>query len=78
MKRKNLIIDETLLKEAKRALGTDTESETVNRSLQEMVRILKVKELAMYFGSGALTHDQDDLAAMREDRPKSSSRKKRA
>lgn len=75
MQRKNLIIDEVLLKEVKKALDANTESEAVNRSLQEVSQLLKIRELAIHFGSGAWT---GNLGEMREDKPSAKKTKKRA
>jgi Arc/MetJ family transcription regulator len=75
MKRKNLIIDEALLANAKRLLKADTESATVNQALEEVVRILKIRDLSSFFGSDVW---DGDLATMREDQPKRSSKRRRA
>lgn len=64
MQRKNLIIDENLLKEAMALLGAPTLSETVNASLREVIRLAKIKELSKFFGKNLWV---GDLSAMRED-----------
>ena len=73
MKRMNLIVDESLLAEAKRLLGADTQSETVNKSLEQLIKILKIRGLQDFLGTGAWV---GDLSAMREDKPKN--KRKRA
>jgi Arc/MetJ family transcription regulator len=67
MKRMNFIVDEKLLAEAKRLLGADTQSETVNKSLEQMIKVLKIRGLFEAIGTGAWS---GDLASMREDKPK--------
>jgi len=73
MKRTNLIVDEQLLAEAKRLLGADTQSDTVNQALAQTIRMLKIQGLQQFFGTGVWT---GDLAEMRDDKPKR--RKRRA
>ena len=75
MQRKNLIIDELLLKEVKRGLDANTESEAVNRSLLEVSKLLKIRELGQQFGSGSWT---GDLSQMRDDKLPPKKSKKRA
>jgi Arc/MetJ family transcription regulator len=65
MKRTNLVLDEQLLQEATRVLGTRTYSAAVNEALKEIVRVRSVEKLADFFGSGIW---QGDLTEMREDR----------
>lgn len=67
MKRTNLIIDEQLLAEAKRLLGANTQSDTVNQALAETIRMLKIRGLIGFFGTGVWT---GDLAEMRDDKGK--------
>jgi Arc/MetJ family transcription regulator len=71
MKRTNLIIDEQLLAEAKRLLGAETQSETVNRALAQAIKIQKVRNLMDFFGAGAWS---GDLTSMREDKVKAKRR----
>ena len=73
MKRTNLIVDEQLLAEAKRLLGADTQSDTVNQALAQTIRMLKICGLQQFFGTGVWA---GDLAEMRDDKPKR--RKRRA
>jgi Arc/MetJ family transcription regulator len=75
MQRKNLIIDEILLREVKRGLDVNTESEAVNRSLQEVARLLKIRELALHFGTDAWS---GQLSKMREDKASPKKTKKQA
>jgi Arc/MetJ family transcription regulator len=67
LKRTNLIVDESLLAEAKRLLGAETQSEAVNLALQQTIKLLKIRGLMNYIGADVWT---EDLSAMREDRPK--------
>jgi len=70
MKRTNVILDERLLKEAKKLSGERTYSATINAALKEMIRTLKVREgLKMMSGSGWW---EGDLAEMRGDKPRMS------
>jgi Arc/MetJ family transcription regulator len=73
--RTNLVIDIELLKEAKKILGAETNSATVNEALEEVIRMAKIKSLTNLFGSGIWS---GDLAQMREDRKKSGRSKRRA
>ena len=68
MKRTNLVLDDTLLKEATRVLGAKTYSKAVNQALQEVLRIKRIQALPQFFGKGLW---EGDLTAMREDRPAS-------
>jgi hypothetical protein len=75
VQRKNLIIDEQLLKEVKRGLDANTESEAVNKSLLEVSKLLKARELFQQFGSGSWI---GDLNQMRDDKPAPKKSTKRA
>jgi Arc/MetJ family transcription regulator len=66
MKRTNLVLDDTLLEEATQALGLKTYSATVNKALEEVIRVQKIRRLADFYGSNMW---DGDLAEMREDRP---------
>ena len=67
MKRTNLVLDTSVLEEARRALGTKTYSETVNKALAEAVRQHKMESIVEFFGKGLWA---GDLSEMREDRPR--------
>ncbi len=67
MKRTNLVLDEKLLEEATRVLGLKTYSATVNKALEEAIRVQKVRSLHQFMGSNLW---QGDLAEMREDSPR--------
>jgi Arc/MetJ family transcription regulator len=67
MKRTNLVLDEKLLEEATRVLGLKTYSATVNRALEEAIRVQKVRGLSQFFGK---IQWEGDLAEMREDNPR--------
>jgi hypothetical protein len=68
------MIDEALLKEAKKVLDADTNSAAVNEALAEVIRIARIKSLTGFIGSGAWS---GDLGEMREDK-KSGRAKRRA
>ena len=52
MKQTRLLVDTELLAEARRVLGTRTDSATVNLALQEVIRVRRVQTLAKFFGKG--------------------------
>ena len=65
MKRTNLVLDEGLLKTATRLLGEKTYSAAVNRALEETIKLIKLRNLQEFFGSGVW---EGNLSEMREDR----------
>jgi Arc/MetJ family transcription regulator len=65
MKRTNLVLDEKLLEEATRVLGLKTYSATVNKALEEAIRVQKVRSIPQFFGK---IQWEGDLAEMREDK----------
>ena len=73
MRRTNLVLDENLLEQATRVLGAKTYSAAVNTALEEVIRLKKVQSLPRFFGSGIW---EGDLAEMREDHPRKSTRKR--
>jgi Arc/MetJ family transcription regulator len=67
MKRTNLVLDESLLEEARRESGEKTYSAAVTRALEELVRVSRVRRMVRELeGSGAW---EGDLGEMRRDRP---------
>ncbi len=72
MKRTNLVLDEHLLEEATRELGLKTYSATVNKALEEVLRMRKVQGLANLFGR---VKWRGNLSEMREDHPRRLPRK---
>ena len=64
MKRTSLVLDEDLLEEALRVLGTKTYSETVNLALKEALRMRRIQGLAGHFGK---VEWLGDLSEMRGD-----------
>jgi Arc/MetJ family transcription regulator len=68
MKRTNLVLDEKLLEEATRILGLKTYSATVNKALEEAIRIQQVRSIPQAFGK---IQWEGDLAEMRQDNPRS-------
>jgi Arc/MetJ family transcription regulator len=66
MKRTNLVLDASLLEEAKRLSGEPTLSRTVERALGDFVRRARARRILELAGSGEW---RGDLAAVREDRP---------
>jgi Arc/MetJ family transcription regulator len=75
MKRTNLVLDPALLEEARRAFGTKTYSETVNKALEEAVRVSWVRRIPELIDK---VHWDGDLSEMREDRPRKRPKRKRA
>ena len=67
------MLDEQLLAEATRMLAARTYSAAVNQALEEVVRIRKIQNIPISFGSGIW---EGDLSRMREDRPSSGRRRK--
>ena len=74
MKRTNLVLDASLLNEARRVLGLKTYSATVNLALAEVLRVRKIQSLPQFFGRGLW---EGDLAQMRQDAVESSIHYKR-
>ena len=64
MKRTNLVLDETVLNEAKAISECKTYSETVNLALREMIDRRKFAQLDGYAHSGVW---EGDLSQMRDD-----------
>lgn len=65
MRRTNLVLDEHLLAEATRVLAARTYSAAVNKALEEVIRLQKIRSIPGFFQSGIW---DGDLAQMREDR----------
>jgi Arc/MetJ family transcription regulator len=66
MKRTNLVLDASLLDEARRVSGEPTYSRTVERALIDFVRRAKARRILDLAGSGAW---HGDLSGVRDDRP---------
>jgi Arc/MetJ family transcription regulator len=64
MKRTNLVLDDTLLEEARRLSGERTQSATVNRALADYVPRVRARRILSLRGSGAWA---GDLGQMRGD-----------
>jgi Arc/MetJ family transcription regulator len=71
MKRTTLTLDERLLEEAARELGLKTYSATVNKALEEVLRIRKIERIPSLLGK---VRWRGNLAEMREDRPRRTAR----
>ncbi len=69
MKRTNLVLDESILKQAARVLGAKTYSAAVNQALEEIVNIRKIQNLQQFFGKDLW---EGDLNEMREDKAETS------
>jgi hypothetical protein len=65
MKRTNLVLDERLLSQATKVLGSKTYSAAVNTALEEVLRFRKLQSIPQVFGSGIW---DGDLSEMRQDR----------
>ncbi len=72
MKRTNLVLDADLLENVTRVLGVKTYSAAVNQALSETLRLKKIESLPQFFGKGLW---QGDLSEMREDNPRTRSRR---
>lgn len=68
MAKTTVVIDEKLLEEAKKAIGTSTIKDTVNESLRIVGRQAKLMKLASLQGSGFIDLTQEELEEMRKDR----------
>lgn len=66
MKRTNVVLDESLLKEAVRVSGERTYSAAINRALRDFINRAKAREILTLAGSGAW---EGDLSVVRDDRP---------
>lgn len=64
MKRTNLVLDESILKEAARVLGAKTYSAAVNQALEEIVNVRKIQNLQQFFGKDLW---EGELSEMRQD-----------
>ncbi|MBZ5620229.1 MAG: type II toxin-antitoxin system VapB family antitoxin [Acidobacteriia bacterium] len=74
MRRTNLVLNEDLLEQATRVLGAKTYSSAVNTALEEVIRLKKVQSIPRFFGKALWA---GDLAAMREDRPRRKTTRRR-
>ncbi len=63
MKRTNLVLDEALLEEAVRVLGTKTYSATVNLALAETLRVKRIQGLADHIGKVEWLGDLSEMRA---------------
>ena len=75
MKRVQLVLDQTLLRDALQVFGARDYSEAVNRALEEASKIQRVNGLSEWFGSDIW---QGCLSEMRQDLPKELKKKKQA
>jgi Arc/MetJ family transcription regulator len=74
MKRTNLMLDEHLLEEATRELGLKTYSATVNKALEELVRIRRIQRIPSLIGK---VRWRGNLSEMREDHPRRPAKKRK-
>jgi len=65
MARTTVVIEDELLKEAKKATGERTIRGTVNKALEEVVRRQHIKELLALKGSGIISLTSEELKEMR-------------
>ena len=63
MKRTNLVLDEDLLEQAVRVLGTKTYSATVNVALEEALRMKRIQGLADHIGNVEWLGDLSEMRA---------------
>jgi Arc/MetJ family transcription regulator len=73
MKRTNLVLDETLLKEALRLSGERTFSRAVERALEDFVRRVRAGRILELAGSGLW---EGNLSEMRDDQPQMTRRRR--
>jgi Arc/MetJ family transcription regulator len=66
MKRTNVVLDESLLQEARRLSGEKTYSATIMKALNELVRRAKARQILEFQGTGVW---EGSLSTMRGDRP---------
>ena len=65
--RTTVVIDETLLKKAREALGTDTIRETIERALEEAVRSSRRQKLLALLGTLDLSLTPERLERWRSE-----------
>ncbi|TFB13202.1 type II toxin-antitoxin system VapB family antitoxin [Candidatus Marinimicrobia bacterium MT.SAG.4] len=65
MKKTTVVLDETLLQEAKEATGAKTKKETIETALSEVVKRHQRKLLIEEMGTYNLDLEQDDIEKMR-------------
>lgn len=65
--RTTVVIDEALLKKAREALGTETIRETVERALEEAVRVHRRQELLALLGNLELSLTPEELERWRSE-----------
>lgn len=65
MARTTVVIEDKLLKEAKKATGESTIRGAVNKALEEVVRRQHIKELLALKGSGIVSLTPEELKKMR-------------
>lgn len=67
LKRKQFILPQDKLNEARKALGVKTDTEAVILSLEAVIRRKKLEKLASLAGSGKIGITVKDLLRMRRD-----------
>ena len=72
MKRTNLVLDENLLETATWLLGAKTYSATVNKALEEAIKLAKIRQLGAFIGKAVW---DGNLSEMREDAPRSTKKR---
>jgi len=65
MKKTTVVLDETLLQEAKEAIGAKTKKETIETALSEVVKRRQRELLIEEMGTYNLDLEQDDIEKMR-------------
>ena len=65
MKKTTVVLDETLLQEAKDAIGAKTKKETIETALSEVVKRRQRELLIEEMGTYNLDLEQDDIEKMR-------------
>lgn len=65
--RHTVVLDEVLLKEAQRVLGTPSIRATIERSLRETVRRQRLKDAAAALGTFEMAYSGDEYIARKRD-----------
>lgn len=64
--RMSVSLDRSLLAEAREALGTSSQAETIREALQKVVRLSHIDRVLSHQGQIELDIDQEGLARLRE------------
>ncbi len=65
MGRISVTIDDELIEEARRVLGTETRAETIRSALEEAVRLRRLEHALAHEGADAVDLDRNELQRLR-------------